>query len=1126
MSYNEAVYGHNRDEGIVCIDVWGKVVTEFIQTDDGRIVCNELDNFDPWYIVHSMSPNLTGDNHFNTLKRVPIKKFKHLYDQKEHIEDMLLVGNKSDNYMVDTGKTLFKGMTFDEVHTLGFDIETTGLNPEESEVKMISLVDNRGFEKLIYHDDEFKVLSEFIELFNRLDPTIVLSYNGFRFDIPFLIKRCEVHGIELSIGRNLSQPIESKIMVRMGTGQQDYQQAWRIWGRHCIDLYYAVVRYDFTDRSLNNYKLKNVISQYGLEREGRVHVGYEEILEGMSSGDPTLVAKISEYCLDDSRDLLKLHTYICQADFYLTQIIPMNYQRVMYSGSVGRINNLIIRDYLLNDTSIPVWRMESVYIEGGKVEANEAGIFKYVGDFDIISMYPNLMEIFDIFPESDILHTMKRTLIDLKNSRLTLKQLMKDTEPGMEKARLDGQQKAMKILINSYFGVLGSPGFFWRDNAVCASVTEHGRDLILKMRDHVEALGYKVVSLDTDGIACTNGEPIDIDYVNTEIQSMLPMGIEVEAQEYKGIVVFKKRTYAILKEDWSIQCKGAALTSSKMAPLVKKFIGKSIEILFNVAFGRDTLDSLKAYYEETVNHMYDNEIPINDYTLIQRVQKDIEEYESAKGTPTENGGTRSKLPLYELMLQTNRRLRAGEKTETYWSVKEIPKPLTTAQLRKRAERDLTMTLFEVEEVPKMMAIKALNWVDQHDAINSDVFVDYYMDALNNRIYDLLSLVMKKEDFFSVFTKMSELSVKVAKVSLSDKEIKDRFVYKDLFGKFYKEWKRISVAEEIEYIKESGSDLYVTVQRFANDEPIDGELVYHPIYFDIDSPDLDKSLVSTQRIVKIFKNVLNVQPDCITVWFSGSKGFHIEIDPEVFGIQPMAGLTLINKHIAMWLIDEYKIDCIDTASIYSSRRMWRLPFTIHGKTGIRKTWIDDVLAYEDMDDLMVYIKAHQDLDTEFNAYYEMREKVTPVTNKALKSWFNEYFNKYRYDLSKAVIKKPSWKFTKLKGKLPGCVEFIREQSIIYAGDRNLATLNLLTFFRESGVDYDQAVENVVNWTQRIPSGLTSTVNYGIIKNNVQSIAKSVYKDSDFGKKYVFECGYMLSLMKGRPFECSVNCPLKE
>src|SRR5574343_447570 len=163
-----------------------------------------------------------------------------------------------------------------------------------------------------------------------------------------------------------------------------------------------------------------------------------------------MVAKVSEYCLDDSRDLINLHRYICQAEFYLTQIVPMNYQRMLYSGSVGRINNLMFRDYLYNSTSIPVWSKDKLYIEGASVEADEAGLFKYVGDSDITSMYPNLMINYDIFPKSDTLQTMRRTLIDLKDSRIALKRQMKSTDVGLEKNRLNGMQNAMKILINCF----------------------------------------------------------------------------------------------------------------------------------------------------------------------------------------------------------------------------------------------------------------------------------------------------------------------------------------------------------------------------------------------------------------------------------------------------------------------------------------------------------------------------------------------------------------------------------------------------------------------------------------------------------------------------------------------------
>lgn len=1116
---NEALYGHNQDEGIVCVDVWGDTITEFIQTVDGRVVSNENSSFRPWYITHTLNPNLNGNNHFNTLNRTSMKEFKSLYEKREHIEDMLLVGNKADNYLIECGKTLFKGMTFDEVHTLGFDIETTGLNPDIHEVKMISMVDNRGFSKVIYDQDEYKVLTEFIEVFNRLDASIILQFNGFRFDIPFLMKRCQIHGIELAIGRNHSIPFESKIMVRMGTGQQDFQQAWRIWGRQCIDLYYSVIKFDTIDRSLNNYKLKNVISQYGLEKEGRVHVGYTEIFEALESGNETKIKRIIQYCLDDSEDLIKLHRYICQADFYMTQMIPMNYQRLMYSGSVGRFNNIMIRDYLNNYTSIPVWKNDNLTIEGGAVEANEIGIFKYVGDSDITSMYPNLMIQNNRFPKNDILHTMKRILVDLKDSRIALKKQMKATENGVEKNRLNGYQNAMKVLINSAFGILSSPGFYWRDNEQCAFVTKDGRELVRKMKAHIESLGYRVVALDTDGVAYTNELPIDINMVNDQIQSFLPYGIDVESKMYKGIAIFKKRTYATYNLDGTVSFKGAAITSSSTSPLVKQFIYKSIGLLFKIKFNEESFDSLKAYYDLLLDDINNNRLPIELFTMIQRVKKDTTEYNDLKDTKTLLGNTRAKLPLYELILETNRKLNIGDKTETYWAVKDVPKPLTPSQLRKKHERSLMIPMFEIPENPKTVKVKTLKWLDQYNPAQPDIFIEYYLNSLNSRIEELLGLIISKEDFNYSFSSMK--SKNVATIDMIP-----NFNYKDYHCKYSKEWKRITLEDEFEIINKSGVDIYTTIQRFANPTQLENEMVYHPIYFDIDSINLQNSLTDTQYIVKIFTNYLKINPKYITIWFSGSKGFHIEICPEVFGIVPMTGLTLINKEIALWLVNEYKIQSIDIGSIYSNRRMWRVPFSTNSKSNYKKTWIPDILTYEDIDDLIKYIEIHQDVQSELTAYTKWINSFVPKVDLNIKKWFQTYVDKYKYDLAKEVIRKPSWKYKKLNGKNPNCIEFLRMNSISKAGDRNNATVTLLTFFKESGVSLEKAIENLVNWTQRIPEGLTSTTNYGIIKKNVESIAKRIYKDTEFGKNYVFECGYIKSLIKGRDFECPTTCILKE
>ena len=1113
---NIVLYGHDSSEGIVAVDVWGSTVTEFIQQLDGNVVSNEIYNYCPWYLKHTDRPNLDGANHFNTLFRATAKEFKGLYDQREHLEDLLLIGNKSDNYLIESGKTLFKGMAFDEVHTVGFDIETTGLDPETSEVRMVSVVDNRGFKRVIYSPNECEVITQFVILINELNPSILLSYNGFSFDIPFMAKRAEVRGLDFGIGRNGSVPIQTKIMVRTGVGQQDHQLAWRVWGRQCIDLYHCVVHFDFTDRKLRNYKLKNVIAQYGLEKENRVHLSYLEIFAGMESGDPREVARVTEYCLADSEDLLTLHRHICQAEFYLTQLIPMNYQRVVYAGSVGRLNVLMIRDYIYNETSIPVWNLDRLEIEGASVEANEAGIFRYVGDSDVASMYPNLMIQNNIFPVTDTLRTMHNTLVDLTKIRIELKHQLKLVDDPVLRSQLDGQQKAVKIFLNSYFGALSSPGFYWRDNEKCASVTRHGRALILKIKEYIESQGFKIIALDTDGISYTNGQPFDINDMNAKIQSILPPGIDIESKSYPGLIVFKKKTYAILNDDGSILPKGAAITSTATAPLIRHFINTAIGILFNIVLGTDTYDSLRAYYDTLIHDIETGQLPIDEFTMIQKVVKNTRDYAEARGTPTEAGRTRSKLPLYELMLDGKLNLAVGDKTETYWASKLVPKPLTATQTRKRETLGMTGTLFEVAESPKLVTIKTLKWSAQYDPTNPDVYVEYYVEHLNNRIYELLGLVIPKDVFNLVFSKMNPTKREVHT---------SRFIYRDYYGKYDTIWKRITVDTELDLIKQSGEDIYVTIQKFANVDPVEGELVYHPFYFDLDSAFVEDSLHDAQGIVNYFTNVLQVKPEYITVWFSGAKGFHIEVAPEVFDIAPMVGLTIINKEIAKWLIEEYQFTTIDTASIYSSRRMWRVPFSINSKTGLRKTWIPDLRGFTNLDELMTYVNLHQDLITEYTEYFRWTDAIKPVVNRHIIPWFKSFVDRYNHDLAKVVIRKPIWKYTKLKGKFPNCIEYLRQHSIINAGDRNPATMTLLSFFSEFGYPIEQAVEAVVNWTLRIPPGLTSTTNYNEIKKNVSSIAKTIYRNSDLGKHYVFECGYIKALLKGR-FECPSRCPLTD
>jgi len=60
--------------------------------------------------------------------------------------------------------------------------------------------------------------------------------------------------------------------------------------------------------------------------------------------------------------------------------------------------------------------------------------------------------------------------------------------------------QAIKIIMNSFYGVLGSQGCRFFDPRVCSSITLRGHDILQRSRDWIEAQGYRVIYGDTDSV--------------------------------------------------------------------------------------------------------------------------------------------------------------------------------------------------------------------------------------------------------------------------------------------------------------------------------------------------------------------------------------------------------------------------------------------------------------------------------------------------------------------------------------------------------------------------------------------------------------------------------------------------
>ncbi len=104
-----------------------------------------------------------------------------------------------------------------------------------------------------------------------------------------------------------------------------------------------------------------------------------------------------------------------------------------------------------------------------------------------------------------------------------------------------------------------------------------------------------------------------------------------------------------------------------------------------------------------------------------------------------------------------------------------------------------------------------------------------------------------------------------------------------------------------------------------------------IFIDIDAPDLSVSHKITRDFLRYLEQQYDVPLDALCIYFSGCKGFHVEIPVTLLGgIEPSENLPRRFKNFVLslgdWNFDE---------RIYDHNRLWRITNSINSKTGLYK-----------------------------------------------------------------------------------------------------------------------------------------------------------------------------------------------
>ncbi|MBV8366561.1 MAG: hypothetical protein JO194_08660 [Candidatus Eremiobacteraeota bacterium] len=480
------------------------------------------------------------------------------------------------SHLVESGQTFYRGLAFHDLRRLQFDLETLDIYPERpnAAIVLIALHDSTGYERVLALDDfpnEGALIDEFVRIVRERDPDVLEGHNVFNFDLWFLAERARRFGVPLTLGRDgawmwLDETLRRSVPNGM------VARYYRVPGRQIIDTFYSVMRWDVA-RKLPNYKLKHVVRHLGIGDESRALVDAANMRALWN--DPQQRAKLKAYCLDDARDTDRLSRLVTPNEFYQVQMVPESFQGLAFVGIGSRIERLMVREYLAVRHSVPRPR-SAAPIEGGFAAALEVGVFDDVVKCDVESLYPSLMLARGIEPQDDDLHVFLPMLAQLRERRVSAK---RDAEiaRAMGNARAhvaaDGLQQAFKILINSFFGFMGTNGLHFNDPAAAARVTEAGRLVMDRMVGALRERNARVIEVDTDGAFFQ--PPTDANAVRmvAEVGSTLGDGLHLALEErYPAMLSLMPKNYALKREAGDLILRGSALRSARDEPFGRSLV--------------------------------------------------------------------------------------------------------------------------------------------------------------------------------------------------------------------------------------------------------------------------------------------------------------------------------------------------------------------------------------------------------------------------------------------------------------------------------------------------------------------------------------------------------------------------
>lgn len=504
---------------------------------------------------------------------------------------------------------------------------------ELKRVLMIGSPQENADSYIVWLEDEKHLLIELIKQISIIDADIIIGWNVINFDFRVLQKRMDLHDIKFAIGRDASTP-------RWRKNNNNTEQVFiEIAGRVVLDGIdlLKTATYSFPSFSLDN--VANTLLGIG-----------KKIDNSATSTPESRVAEINHNFNYDKQALAAYNLEDCRLVWLIfekTQLLEFAQLRAQLTGlaidrtggSVAAFTNLYLPKLHRSGYIAPnMGDGESDLISpGGYVMDSIPGLYNNILVLDFKSLYPSIIRSFKIDPMG-LIEGMKEKAkateqLDDKcvagfdgayfsREKHFLPDIITSLWLERDKAKLQNNtalSQAIKIIMSSFYGVLGSSGCRFFDPRLSGSITKRSHEILKMTTSWIEAKGYRVIYGDTDSIF------VHIDQEQSLAQSKA-LGNELQC-------FINKKWQGYLSEELALEChleiefethftkflmptiRGQELAKGQKVGTKKRYAGLSEgELVFK---GLETVRSdwtqISKIFQQELYRLIFNDLPVDEY---------------------------------------------------------------------------------------------------------------------------------------------------------------------------------------------------------------------------------------------------------------------------------------------------------------------------------------------------------------------------------------------------------------------------------------------------------------------------------------------------------------------------------